>query len=160
MATTQEKQGSVQERQNQKILDFAMVNFSSKTHEYGREDRKRRENDPSRYNQDLDGDGRKGVDCSSLVYYSMKGAGFNVPNSVSGFTTHSLFDGRRLTNYAKEHFEFVPSNPKTDRNLKPGDLLMWGEGNKQHIAIFKGYDEKGRIHFFGSQTSTGRQKQS
>lgn len=155
MATTQEKQGSVQERQNQKILDFAMVNFSSKTHEYGRGDRKRRENDPSRYNQDLDGDGRKGVDCSSLVYYSMKGAGFNVPNSVSGFTTHSLFDGRRLTNYAKEHFEFVPSNPKTDRNLKPGDLLMWGEGNKQHIAIFKGYDEKGRIHFFGSQNSTG-----
>ena len=156
MATTQEKQGSVQERQNQKILDFAMVNFSSKTHEYGRGDRKRREHDPSRYNQDLDGDGRKGVDCSSLVYYSMKGAGFNVPNSAVNFTTETLFKGRELTPYAEKNFDFLPSSSKTDGSLKPGDLLMMRkpEGS-QHIVIFKGYDDRGRIHFFGSQSSTG-----
>ena len=40
MTTVQEKRGSVRERQNQKILDFATANFSSKTHEYGRDDMK------------------------------------------------------------------------------------------------------------------------
>ncbi len=162
MATVQEKHGSVQERQNQKILDFATANFSSKTHEYGRDDmkgqvaNKRGERiDPSRDNQDLDRDGRKGVDCSSLVYFAMKGAGFRVPNNASDFSTRTLFTGRKLTPYAEKNFDFLPSSSKTDGSLKPGDLLMWGEGNNQHIAIFKGYDEKGRIHFFGSQKSTG-----
>ena len=163
MTTIQEKRGSVQEGQNQKILDFATANFSSKTHEYGRDDmkgqvaNKRGERiDPSRDNQDLDRDGRKGVDCSSLVYFAMKGAGFRVPNNASDFSTGTLFTGRKLTPYAEKNFDFLPSSSKTDGSLKPGDLLMMKmPSGSQHIVIFKEYDDKGRIHFFGSQKSTG-----
>ena len=163
MTTVQEKRGSVRERQNQKILDFATANFSSKTHEYGRDDmkgqvaNKRGERiDPSRDNQDLDRDGRKGVDFSSLVYFAMKGAGFRVPNNASDFSTGTLFTGRKLTPYAEKNFDFLPSSSKTDGSLKPGDLLMMKmPSGSQHIVIFKEYDDKGRIHFFGSQKSTG-----
>ena len=65
---------STQEQQNQRILDYAMDNFSSQTHEYGREDmaghranRHGERVDGTRFNADKDGDGRKGVDCSSMV---------------------------------------------------------------------------------------------
>lgn len=153
----------IQERQNQRIIGFAEANFSKSTHEYGRHDLAGRSAnsrgekiDPSRFNEDKDHDGRKGVDCSSLVYYSLHGAGFNLKKSAGEFTTHTLFQGNKLTGYAKENFDVLPSSAKTDGSLKPGDLLMMTMPNgAQHIAIFKEYDEKDRIHFFGSQTSTG-----
>lgn len=153
----------IQEQQNKRIIDFAEANFSKSTHEYGRHDlagrsanKKGEKIDPSRFNEDKDRDGRKGVDCSSLVYYALDGAGFDLKKSAGEFTTHTLFQGKKLTDYAKENFEVLPSSAKTDGSLKPGDLLMMTMPNgAQHIAIFKEYDEKGRIHFFGSQTSTG-----
>lgn len=159
----------IQDRQNQRIIDFAERNFSSTTHEYGRGDMARQiankrtgeRIDPSRFNKDLDHDGRKGVDCSSLVYYALEGAGFNLKVPVEQFGTRTLFEGNHVTDYAKKHFDVLPASAKTDGSLKPGDLLMLKMPDKpnkrgaQHIVIFKEYDEKGRIHFFGSQQSTG-----
>ena len=49
----------IQERQNQRIIDYAEANFSKTTHEYGRQDMARRSAnksgekiDPSRLNED------------------------------------------------------------------------------------------------------------
>ncbi len=153
-----------QDLQNQKIIDYATTYFSKQTHEYGRQDmagqianrRTGERIDSSRFNQDGDHDGRSGVDCSSLVYYSLQGAGFNLGKNAGEFTTAALFNGSHLTDYAKEHFEVLPASSKTDHNLKAGDLIMLKmPSGSQHVAIFKEYDDKGRIHFFGSQTSTG-----
>ena len=154
---------STQEQQNQRILDYAMDNFSSQTHEYGREDmaghranRHGERVDGTRFNADKDGDGRKGVDCSSMVYYALQGAGFNLDRTAGQFTTATLFNGRATTSYAQEHFDILPAVSKTDGSLKIGDILMMKmPSGAQHVAIFKGYDEQGRIQFFGSQTSTG-----
>lgn len=51
----------IQERQNQRIIDYAEANFSKTTHEYGRQDKARRSAnksgekiDPSRLNEDKD----------------------------------------------------------------------------------------------------------
>ena len=107
----------------------------------------------------LDRDTKKGVDCSALVWRALKNAGFNIeekfPRQIS-FTTASLFQGRQLTAYAREHFDVLPPSSKTDGSLKPGDLLMMKmPSGSQHIVIFKEYDDQGRIRFFGSQSSTG-----
>ena len=112
--------------------------------------------DPSRLNEDKDHDGRKGVDCSSLVYFSLEGAGFNLKMEAKDFGTRTLFNGKHITNYAQKNFDVLPASAKTDGSLKAGDILMMTmPGGSQHVAVFKEYDEKGRIHFFGSQTSTG-----
>ena len=154
----------IQKLQNQAILQYAEENFNMRTHEYGRQDMagqpssKRTNNkiDPSRLNQDLDGDGRKGVDCSSLVYYALKGAHFDLNKSADDFTTRTLFIGDKTTNYARQNFDVLPSSSKTDGSLQTGDILMLRmPGGAQHVAIFKEYDSQGRIHFFGAQTSTG-----
>ncbi|MCB6182890.1 C40 family peptidase [Leeia sp. TBRC 13508] len=149
------------------ILDYATRNFSSKTHEYGREDMagelvkngQGNKFDGTRYNQDRDGDGRKGVDCSALVYYAMKGAGYNIEEKFPthkdgsfGFTTHALFEGKHLTSYAEKHFDRVGSK----EDLQPGDLVMFKTGKtSQHIGIYAGKDANGHPQFFGSQSSTG-----
>lgn len=72
------------------------------------------------------------------------------------FGTRTLFNGKHITNYAQKNFDVLPASAKTDGSLKAGDILMMTmPGGSQHVAVFKEYDEKGRIHFFGSQTSTG-----
>ena len=60
--------------------------------------------DPSRLNEDKDHDGRKGVDCSSLVYFSLEGAGFNLKMEAKDFGTRTLFNGKHITNYAQKKF--------------------------------------------------------
>ena len=159
-----------QELQNRNIIDYATRNFSTQTHEYGRPDmegdiankRTKERVDGSRNNQDLDGDDRKGVDCSSMVYFSLKGAGFNVEQmSKTPFGTGSLFNGYHMdhgvkianvTPEAKSNFDYVQN--KSD--LKPGDLVMFKmSATAQHVAIYAGKNEKGQDQFFGSQTSTG-----
>lgn len=51
--------------------------------------------DPSRFEQDRDGDGLKGLDCSSFVWRGLKDAGFDVPPNTPQhpFTTHTLSKG-------------------------------------------------------------------
>lgn len=147
------------------ILDAADEHFfkSGLQFEYGRPDVRLKNNSPDRHSdgsrdeQDLDGDKRLGVDCSSFVWRGMKNAGYDVGDTP--FSTHSLFTGSHTTAYAQKHFDVISKADASaaHRDLQPGDILMFKSktGSDQHVAIFKGYDAQGHIQFVGSQTSTG-----
>lgn len=110
---------------------------------------------------DTNNNGIREVDCSALVYNAMRGAGYYLPgSSTSSFTTRTLFQGDNLTQVAKDNFtSFEAKDVLTGKaDLKPGDILLFKgvNGNtNQHTAIFYGYDESGKLMFYGSQTSTG-----
>lgn len=142
------------------IFDEAYQHFfkEGRQYEYGRNDIRKPGRDPSRLERDGDGDGRLGVDCSAFVWRGLKNAGYDVPGSTAAaFTTHTLFNGRNVTAYAKEHFDVVSAADarRPGGSLEPGDILMFANARGQHVGIFKGYDEKGRIQYIGSQSSTG-----
>ena len=113
--------------------------------------------DRSRTEQDLDGDGLKGVDCSSFVWRGLKNAGYNVPKEP--FSTHALFNGSQVTDYAKKNFDVIPAGEakRANGSLQPGDIVMFKDKDSggQHVGIVKGYDSKGNLEFIGSQVSTG-----
>lgn len=133
--------------------------------EYGRPDgrtanktdRKPGLTDTSRTEQDNDHDGYRGVDCSSFVWRGLKNAGYDVGNEP--FSTHTLFEGKKVMPYASEHFDVISGSDaaKKHGDLQQGDIIMLKQnpGSNQHVAIFKGYDKDGNIQFIGSQTSTG-----
>ncbi|MFZ5658063.1 MAG: peptidoglycan-binding protein [Pseudomonadota bacterium] len=137
--------------------------------EYGRGDIQLRNNegvanrttDSSRNEQDRDGDGLKGVDCSSFVWRALKNAGYNVPPNTAAnpFTTHDLFNGRTVTPFARQNFEVIPAAQarRDNGNLQRGDILLFKDTRSggQHVGIFKGYDSQGDIQFIGSQVGTG-----
>ncbi|HVI55554.1 MAG TPA: XVIPCD domain-containing protein [Luteibacter sp.] len=136
---------------------------SGRQYEYGRPDMSLRNRggdghtDSSRTEQDNDHDGRLGVDCSSFVWRGMHDAGYGVP--ATPFGTHDLFEGHTPTHYAREHFDVISAAEAHQKNgsLQPGDVLMFRDkhGSGQHVAIFKGYDAEGHIHFIGSQVGSG-----
>ena len=141
----------------EKILKVAKQNFSSKTHEYGRFDLRKifRGNitDQSRFNQDLDKDWKKWVDCSSLIYYSFQKCGINLWN-VLDFTTRKLFNWKNFTNFAKQNFDII-SKPDIQKKLKPWDIIMMKHKNwYQHVMLFEKYTNQWKIVAFGSQTDT------
>lgn len=113
--------------------------------------------DRSRTEQDLDRDGLKGVDCSSFVWRGLKNAGYNVPREP--FSTHALFNGSQVTDYAKKNFDVIPAGEakRANGSLQPGDIVMFKDKDSggQHVGIVKGYDAKGNMEFIGSQVSTG-----
>lgn len=133
--------------------------------EYGRGDMRLRNNegianrttDSSRTERDNDGDGLKGVDCSSFVWRGLRNAGYDVP--AQPFSTHALFNGHTITAYSREHFNVIPAADAARDNgaLQPGDILLFKDKRSggQHVGIFKGYDGQGDIQFIGSQVSTG-----
>lgn len=132
--------------------------------EYGRGDVGRMSNrggdrrtDQSRNERDLDGDGRKGIDCSSFVWRGLRSAGYDVPDSP--FTSHDLFNGSGVTPYSRRHFDVIAAADASHRSgaLIPGDVLLFKDrgGPGQHVGIFKDYDAKGHIRFIGSQVTTG-----
>lgn len=138
--------------------------------EYGRSDRSwansseggNGRTDASRTEGDIDGDGRRGVDCSTFVWRGLHGAGFDVQGrfgSQGNFSTHDLFNGRSVTPEAREAFDVIGATEarQPNGNLQPGDILMWRSvgGSGQHVGIFGGYDDRGRITFIGSQIRTG-----
>ena len=145
------------------ILDEAYRHFEleGRKYEYGRGDISLRNSssnkrtDGSRTEQDLDKDGLYGVDCSSLVWRGLKNAGYDVGDTP--FATSQLFEGSKVTGYAKQHFDVVRAEEarKTPGSLQPGDILLFNSSHGRHVGIFKGYDEKGNIEFYGSQVSTG-----
>ncbi len=145
------------------ILDEAKAQFDGGhgQYEYGRPDMRLKNDrsggltDPSRDGRDLDHDGKKGVDCSSLVWKSLKNAGYDVPKEP--FTTAALFSRGEVTSYAKKHFDVISGADaaKTNGKLQVGDLLMFEGKHGRHVAIFSGYDKNGHITFYGSQVSTG-----
>lgn len=56
----------------------------------------------------------------------------------------------------KKNFDVLPASAKTDGSLKAGDILMMTmPGGSQHVAVFKEYDEKGRIHFLDLKHQQG-----
>ena len=145
------------------ILDEAYRHFAleGRHYEYGRGDLSKRNavgnhhTDPSRDERDLDGDGYYGVDCSSLVWRGLKNAGYDVGDTP--FDTTKLFTGTKTSAYAEKHFDVIPAAEasKTPGSLQPGDIIMFNGQHGRHVGIFKGYDDKGNIEFFGSQVSTG-----
>lgn len=143
------------------IYDAAYAHFfeSGRRYEYGRPDNPRPGRDQSRLERDADGDGRLGVDCSAFVWRGLRNAGFNVPgDSAAGFTTHTLFNGRNVTQFARENFDVISAQDarRPNGHLQRGDLLLFADARgNQHIGIVSGYDERGRIQYLGSQSSTG-----
>lgn len=147
------------------ILAEAQIHFlaGGNRFEYGRGDMRLRNGegngrtDASRTEQDLDGDGLKGVDCSSFVWRSLRNAGYDVGSSP--FSTHALFNGRNVTAYSREHFDVIGGADARKANgpLQPGDVILFKDKDSggQHVGIFKGYDANGGIRFVGSQVSTG-----
>lgn len=130
---------------------------SGREYEYGRPDLPKPGRDRSRLERDLDGDGRYGVDCSAFVWRGLKNAGFDVPgDTAAGFTTHTLFNGNRITPFAQKNFDLIQADGarRTRGDLQPGDIVLFS-GTWQHVGVFKEYDDKGRIVFVGSQSSTG-----
>lgn len=138
--------------------------------EYGRGDRSwanpseggNGRTDASRTEGDIDGDGRRGVDCSTFVWRGLHEAGFDAQGrfgSQGDFSTHDLFNGRNVTPEAREAFDVIGATEarQPNGNLQPGDILMWRSvgGSGQHVGIFGGYDDQGRITFIGSQIRTG-----
>ena len=138
--------------------------------EYGRGDRSwanpseggNGRTDASRTEGDIDGDGRRGVDCSTFVWRGLHEAGFDVQGrfgSQGDFSTHDLFNGRNVTPEAREAFDVIGATEarQPNGNLQPGDILMWRSvgGSGQHVGVFGGYDDQGRITFIGSQIRTG-----
>lgn len=149
----------------QAVLAAAQQRFAPGTHEYGRADgswQQGRPNrspdqrtDPSRDGRDLDGDGRRGIDCSMLVYQSLKDAGFQWPGAH--LTTAMLFKGTQTTALARSHFDTITPEQAREQQLQPGDIVMFKSrhGAGQHVGIFQDYDAQGQMRFFGSQVSTG-----
>ncbi|WP_434777128.1 peptidoglycan-binding protein [Neisseria sp. Ec49-e6-T10] len=111
-----------------------------------------------------DRDNFKEVDCSSLVYYALKNAGYRVdqqyPNLTNNsknpnlnganFTTKALFNGENLTGYAKQNFDSVKRN-----EAQIGDLVLFKHGNTQHVGIVTEVNNGKPVAFYGAQTSTG-----
>lgn len=148
---------------SREILEEAFRHFEleGRRYEYGRGDMRLRNGpngaltDQSRTEQDLDGDGRRGVDCSSLVWRGLHNAGYDVGETP--FTTSKLFQGNTIQPYARQHFDVVPA-AEASRNhggLQEGDIILFTGRHGQHVGIFRGYDAQGHIQFYGSQVSTG-----
>lgn len=149
------------------IYDEAYRHFlaNGNRFEYGRSDLQRpnhegvanRMTDSSRTERDNDGDGLKGVDCSSFVWRGLRNAGYDVP--AQPFSTHALFNGSDVTRYARRHFEVISAIDAAQDNgsLQPGDILLLQDKRTsgQHVGIVKGYDRDGDLQFIGSQISTG-----
>lgn len=145
------------------IFEEAYRHFTQegRRYEYGRGDGPLKNHSPngrsdaSRTEQDLDGDGLRGVDCSSLVWRGLRNAGYDVGKTP--FATSQLFDGKRTTPYAREHFDVISAADarRPHGALQEGDIIMFRSGHGQHVGIFRGYDAQGNIQFFGSQVSTG-----
>ena len=145
------------------IFEEAYRHFTQegRRYEYGRSDMALRNHSPngrsdtSRTEQDGDGDGMRGVDCSSLVWRGLRNAGYDV--GTSPFATSQLFNGKNPTAYARQHFDVISATDakRPHGPLEEGDIVMFRSGHGQHVGIFRGYDAKGNMQFFGSQVSTG-----
>ncbi|OVE46335.1 NlpC/P60 family protein [Chromobacterium violaceum] len=150
--------------QGEKIIQAAKSYFKPGKFEYGRPDSRSKnksrngKTDTSRLEEDADGDGLKGVDCSALVWRALKESGVPLTGlpTQAGFTTRSLFNGSTVTELAKKNFTPISKDKALEPGaMKPGDLMMFSGKGGQHVAIFEGYDKDGKAKFFGSQTSTG-----
>ncbi|EJN34533.1 hypothetical protein [Pseudomonas sp. GM80] len=86
--------------------------------------------------KDTDGDGKKEIDCSTLVWEMLKTAGYKVP--YSNTTALKI----NVTNY--DVIEW--------KDVLPGDIALW----PTHTGFVEDIDVENKSgNFFGSQNSTG-----
>ena len=155
------KPGADTQEPGHAVLAYALEHFS-KGYEYGRSDKQWNNRSPnartdhSRDGRDIDGDGLRGIDCSSLVYKALRGAGFELPGKT--LVTSQLFTKRGGPNdFAEKYFDVLTREQGYAKDYQPGDIMMFASrmGEGRHVGIFQGYDAKGQMQFFGSQVSTG-----
>jgi len=107
------------------------VNYSNTEYEY-------------RYGKDgsidLNGNGRKEIDCSNLLHLMLKDAGYTIPyRSTSQLAIDTT------------HFDAV-----TLAEVQPGDIALWAGDDLYHTGVVESIGVmRDRGEFFGSQTRTG-----
>jgi hypothetical protein len=85
---------------------------------------------------DTNGNGKKEIDCSTLVWKMLNGAGYNIP-----YHTTAILNGNVT------HYEVVQW-----ADVKAGDIAVW----PSHTGFVESVDiPNGSGRFFGSQNSTG-----
>lgn len=138
------------------FLNKSKKTFNSKTHEYWRFDMnfliKWNRTDWSRFNQDLDWDWKKWVDCSSLVYYSFLQMWIKLWD-IKDFSTFSLFNWKEFTNFAKQNFDIIPN---LKNSFSVWDVIIFNDPKdwSQHVMIFEKYTPDWNIVAFWSQPET------
>jgi hypothetical protein len=105
------------------------ANYPHTQYEYG----------PAKGYADADGDGRKEIDCSGLLYRMLKDAGYSIPYLTTG-----------QLNVDVTHFDVVPL-----ANVEPGDIALWitFHGHTGVVETINSVRSAG--DFFGSQSSSG-----
>ncbi|PQP03494.1 hypothetical protein C5612_13195 [Pseudomonas frederiksbergensis] len=105
------------------------ANYPHTQYEYG----------PAKGYADADGDGRKEIDCSGLLYRMLKDAGYSIPYLTTG-----------QLNVDVTHFDVVPL-----ANVEPGDIALWinFHGHTGVVETINSVRNAG--DFFGSQSSSG-----
>lgn len=105
------------------------ANYPHTQYEYG----------PAKGYADADGDGRKEIDCSGLLYRMLKDAGYSIPYLTTG-----------QLNVDVTHFDVVPLV-----NVEPGDIALWINFHG-HTGVVEDINSvRNAGNFFGSQTSSG-----
>ncbi|NSX07854.1 hypothetical protein HTX81_04570 [Pseudomonas lini] len=105
------------------------ANYPHTQYEYG----------PAKGYADADGDGRKEIDCSGLLYRMLKDAGYSIPYLTTG-----------QLNVDVTHFVVVPL-----ANVEPGDIALWINFHG-HTGVVESINSvRNAGDFFGSQTSSG-----
>jgi hypothetical protein len=105
------------------------ANYPHTQYEYG----------PAKGYADADGDGRKEIDCSGLLYRMLKDAGYSIPYLTTG-----------QLNVDVTHFDVIPL-----ANVEPGDIALWinFHGHTGVVETINSVRNAG--DFFGSQSSSG-----
>ncbi|EJM08360.1 hypothetical protein PMI18_00219 [Pseudomonas sp. GM102] len=105
------------------------ANYPHSQYEYG----------PAKGYADADGDGRKEIDCSGLLYRMLKDAGYSIPYLTTG-----------QLNVDVTHFDVIPL-----ANVEPGDIALWinFHGHTGVVETINSVRNAG--DFFGSQSSSG-----
>ncbi|AMQ83075.1 MULTISPECIES: glycoside hydrolase family 19 protein [Pseudomonas] len=86
--------------------------------------------------KDTDGDGKKEIDCSTLVWEMLKAAGYNVP-----------YNNTALLKTNVDNYDVIEW-----KDVLPGDIALW----PTHTGFVEDIDVENRSgNFFGSQNSTG-----
>jgi hypothetical protein len=105
------------------------ANYPHTQYEYG----------PAKGYADADGDGRKEIDCSGLLYRMLKDAGYSIPYLTTG-----------QLNVDVTHFDVVSL-----ANVQPGDIALWINFHG-HTGVVEDINSvRNAGNFFGSQSSSG-----
>ncbi|MDI2592786.1 EF-hand domain-containing protein [Pseudomonas sp. 681] len=94
---------------------------------------------PAKGYNDVNGNGRKEIDCSGLLYRMLQDAGYTIPYLTTG-----------QLNTDTTHFDVIPL-----ANVEPGDIALWINFHGHTGVIERINSERNAGDFYGSQTSSG-----